>query len=105
MIFRSPTAKAVLSFALAAALSACATVEGEGLADDPNFPLGYGDGCQTAIERDKSFSTKTVSDAHLFESDKAYRAGWRQGFLTCGRQDSRTPDGGRILGDENDARF
>lgn len=83
----------------------CATSEGESLSEQPTFALGYGDGCQTGVERDKSFSTKSVRDAQLFDSDKAYRAGWRHGFQSCGKRDSKAPDGGRILGDENGTSF
>lgn len=83
--------------------TACAsTTEGGALlSEEPGFGAGYGDGCATAQETTKSFSTKRTRDDYQFENDRAYRAGWRQGFLQCGE----TPhpvgdDGGRILGDE-----
>lgn len=98
-------ARTAFGYLCAAALAGCATGEGGSLSNEPNFAIGYGDGCQTAIERDKSFSTKTIRDAYLFDSDKAYRGGWRHGFQTCGKKESRAPDGGRILGDENGTSF
>lgn len=90
-----------LAVLLAAGLSACATEDSAKLAEEPNYGLGYSDGCQTATERDKSFSTKTVRDEALFDSDKGYKAGWRQGYLSCGKRSSQSPDGGRVLGQEN----
>ncbi len=80
------------------ALSACAS--DAGLADDPNYIAGYGDGCTTAHEQDKSFSTRRVRDANLFDNDRAYRAGWRQGYQQCESPYRKADDGGRVLGDE-----
>lgn len=81
-------------------LSACATGDAARLSEEPGYVAGYGDGCATGAEHDKSFSTKTVRDDRQFESDKAYRAGWRQGYLSCGQRASLSPDGGRVLGEE-----
>lgn len=89
-------------FAVAAALSACATEDNQRLAEEPTYGRGYSDGCQTASERNKSFSTKTYRDAELFDRDEAYRAGWRHGYQNCNTRVSRSPDGGRILGEEGD---
>ncbi|OFX00694.1 MAG: hypothetical protein A3E78_11080 [Alphaproteobacteria bacterium RIFCSPHIGHO2_12_FULL_63_12] len=79
-------------------LAACAS--DSGLSEEPGYVAGYGDGCATAHEQDKSFSTKRVRDADLFESDRAYRAGWRQGWQQCQSPYRRADDGGRVLGDE-----
>lgn len=84
--------------AVALSLSACAS--DSGLSEEPGYVAGYGDGCSTAQEEDKSFSTKRVRDADMFESDEAYRAGWRQGYQQCRPTYSRN-DGGRILGNED----
>ncbi len=84
-------------------LSGCASgPELAALRDSPSFQVGYGDGCLTAGEDDKSFSTKTARDAYAFENDKAYRAGWRQGYLECSNYSQRTNDGGRVLGQRNE---
>ena len=82
--------------------SACASDEALRLADEPGYQAGYGDGCVTATERDKSFSTKRVRDEYMFDNDRAYRAGWRQGFLQCGGRTAAASDGGLILGQENE---
>lgn len=93
-----------LQFAFAAALglaaAACASDPNK-YAEEPGFQAGYGDGCVTATEEDKSFSTRTARDADAFETDPAYRAGWRQGYAQCGSQRSAN-DGGRILGERDD---
>ena len=81
-----------------AALSACAT--DQGLTEEPGFVAGFGDGCATAQEEDKSFSTKRHRDAEAFDSDRAYRAGWRQGWQQCKNPTGSPNDGGRILGNE-----
>ena len=83
-------------------LSACATsADIEALREYPGFQAGYADGCLTSTEEDKSFSTDNSRDAYAFDNDKAYRAGWRQGYLEC---TSRVPDqnnGGRVLGERD----
>lgn len=68
----------------------------------PGFHAGYGDGCLTSNEEDKSFSTKKARDARAFENDEAYRAGWRQGYLECNTRTRDAIDGGRILGERNE---
>ena len=70
------------------------------LSEEPGFVAGYGDGCATASEEEKSFSTKRTRDAYAFENDRAYRAGWRQGYLTCKNPVAPPDNGGRILGNE-----
>jgi len=94
----------LLAPAAAAALSAaCATsAENEALRNYPSFQAGYSDGCLTSSEEDKSFSTKNARDAYAFENDKAYRAGWRQGYFECSSKAPKDNDGGRILGERNE---
>lgn len=88
---------------LAVALAAgCASDETLALAEEPSFQQGYGDGCVTSTEEDKSFSTKRERDEYLFANDRAYRAGWRQGYVQCGGRASPPNDGGRILGQQNE---
>lgn len=89
--------------ASALALSACASdPELQALREQPSFQVGFGDGCLTANEEDKSFSTKSARDAYAFENDKAYRAGWRQGYLECAPMTPDPNDGGRVLGERNE---
>ncbi len=96
---------AVLSLAAMLAAGGCALYSetGERLSEQPTYQAGYGDGCSTALEEDKSFSTEKTRDSYLFDNDKAYRAGWRQGYLSCGaRSLENESDGGLILGQENE---
>ncbi len=79
-------------------LSACAS--DSGLSDEPGYVAGYGDGCATAHELEKSFSTKRVKDDYQFDNDRAYRAGWRQGYQQCQAPYRKMDDGGRVLGEE-----
>ena len=90
-------------FLSAAALAACAS-DGDMmlLSEDPAYTAGYGDGCATAIEKDKSFSTRRSRDEAAFETSRAYRAGWRQGYIQCGGRTAARNDGGRILGQQNE---
>lgn len=92
--------KIALAAALCVGPAACAS-DPNRYQDEPGYQAGYGDGCVTATEEDKSFSTRTARDAGAFETDPAYRAGWRQGYAQCGRQRSAN-DGGRILGERDD---
>jgi hypothetical protein len=94
---------AAFSVAVISTSAGCAT--GENLAalrEMPSFHVGYNDGCLTANEEDKSFSTKTARDKEAFETDEAYRAGWRQGYLECNTGTPDAIDGGRILGERNE---
>lgn len=53
------------------------------LADSPYYPSGYSDGCNTAVEAEKSFSAKITQDVQRFSNDKGYAYGWRQGLAAC----------------------
>lgn len=87
----------VLSVAVLAA--GCASADLQALREAPGFQAGYVDGCETASEQEKSFSTTRVRDAYAFDNDEAYRAGWRRGFMECGDIIPEPKDGGRILGE------
>jgi len=88
--------------AIAAAAGCATNDEMLALREAPGWHAGYGDGCTTAIEEDKSFSNVSTRDAYAFENDDAYRAGWRQGYLECSHQTPEAKDGGRILGERNE---
>ena len=96
-------AAAALIAAAMGATAGCATnADFAALREQPGFAAGYGDGCSTASEEDKSFSTRKSRDAYAFENDDAYRAGWRQGYLECSNTTPEAKDGGRILGERNE---
>ncbi len=89
--------------AAAAGLAGCAsTADMQAMRESPSYHQGYGDGCATGTEEDKSFSTKMTRDAYSFDNDPAYRTGWRQGYLECGDRTPRDNDGGRITGERNE---
>jgi hypothetical protein len=93
----------IIPVAIAAAIAGCAlSPEDQALRELPSFHVGYGDGCTTSNEEDKSFSTKFERDAYAFDNDQAYRAGWRQGYLECSNRTQDVSDGGLILGDRNE---
>lgn len=93
----------ITAAALSAAAASCSTYEDNLLLrESPSFQAGYGDGCVTAGEEDKSFSTRNRRDAYAFDNDEAYRAGWRQGYLECEARVPDANDGGRILGERNE---
>lgn len=94
-----------LPLAAAAALTAGCASNPEDvlmLQDSPSYLVGYNDGCATATEANKSFSTKSYRDADAFDADKAYRSGWRQGYMECSKGTPDVHDGGRILGERGD---
>lgn len=85
------------------ALAGCATADLDELAASPNYPLGYNDGCQTGTASRQSFSDKSVRDEYLFDNDKGYRFGWRQGFQACGAPtETENVRRGRVNGDHTD---
>lgn len=89
--------------AAAGALFLVSCASDSGLSEEPGYVAGFGDGCATAQEQDKSFSTKRYRDADQFENDQAYRSGWRQGWQQCQSPYRKADDGGHVLGD--DKRF
>ncbi|MEO1015269.1 MAG: hypothetical protein AAFX08_08810 [Pseudomonadota bacterium] len=83
-------------------LAGCVTEETLALKEDPAYVRGFGDGCVTVSEREKSFSTKVKRDEYEFENSRAYRAGWRQGYQQCKDPIPEAETGGRILGEEGE---
>jgi hypothetical protein len=50
----------------------------------PNFKQGYSDGCGTVSSKSANFREQTdLRDKALFQTDKAYRAGWSAGYTGC----------------------
>ena len=65
-------------------LAGCASDYDPMLRENPNFSLGYNDGCQTGNARVTGFDETVYRDKSLFEADRAYQAGWREGYTACG---------------------
>ena len=56
------------------------------LRQQPNFRIGYDDGCATATNEGASMRRgDTVRDDAMYDADKAYRVGWAQGHNACRR--------------------
>src|SRR5215467_11874473 len=56
------------------------------LRKQPNFRVGYEDGCATATNEGANMRYgDTVRDDALYESDQAYRSGWATGHGACRR--------------------
>ncbi|MBI1391723.1 MAG: hypothetical protein GC152_03175 [Alphaproteobacteria bacterium] len=104
LVARSGARRTRIAVALfaGAALSACVTEDTALLREDPAYTRGYGDGCFTSGEMEKSFSTKKRRDDYEFDNSRAYRAGWRQGFAQCKNPVAEAETGGRILGEQPD---
>lgn len=83
------TALLVLAFC-SLMLSACRGTD-PAILEDPNYRLGYGDGCSTANSRVRSGHNKVYRNNTLFKEDKNYQLGWRDGYVGCG--DRQNPDG------------
>ena len=78
----------ILSFALGAfVLSGCmflASPADRNMRRQPNFRVGYDDGCATATAQGADMRHgDTVRDDALYETDKAYRVGWAAGRSAC----------------------
>jgi hypothetical protein len=51
--------------------------------NSPNFHAGYDDGCVAASTSGANPREEPLRDEALYKSDKAYRAGWSNGFSAC----------------------
>lgn len=91
----------LMAIVITSLMAGCASDDTLALREEPDYARGVGDGCATAREEDKSFSTKRVADEEAFDDSRAYRAGWRQGYFQCQSPNRDRNNGGRILGNEN----
>lgn len=56
------------------------------LRHEPNFRLGYNDGCATATNEGADMRHgDMIRDDALYDADKAYRVGWANGHSACQR--------------------
>ncbi|MEQ8747000.1 hypothetical protein [Pyruvatibacter sp.] len=77
----------ILGAAIGLLAAGCAHEADRDLSHLPGFTAGYTDGCRTAHNRERGFATKVLRDEDMFAQDAAYRAGWRDGSMTCGSSD------------------
>ncbi len=75
----------------ALAVAGCAGTNSE-LRNEPNYGLGYNDGCSTANGRVSGFDKTVRRNENLYESDRGYSAGWKDGFASCGGTTNRDRD-------------
>jgi hypothetical protein len=91
------TVRVFALLAAGSALAACATSKYE---NDPDYDMGFSDGCSTASSRvPGSPPTQATRDDGLWRDSEGYRAGWKAGYGACtpgGRGD--TPGGDRDIG-------
>ena len=84
--------KASLGICAALAVAGCVSPTAPDFDGSAFYQAGYGDGCSTAVEGDKSFSTKLIRNEALYKTDEGYRSGWRQGYAAC-NENARRDDG------------
>ena len=81
--------RAGFAVVLAVSLSGCIFFETKAMRamrNDPNFKVGYSDGCASANARGTSFTGSQVRDHSLFQTSQPYRAGWSNGYRTCNNE-------------------
>jgi hypothetical protein len=74
------------------ALAGCASPMDPELRQSPNYSLGYNDGCQTGNGRITGFKSTVQRNEDLYEDDRAYEGGWREGYSACGGENYRDSD-------------
>ena len=87
--------RAGLACVLAASLSGCIFFETRAqraMRNDPNFRIGYSDGCASANARGTSYVGNQVRDDALFKTSQPYRAGWSNGYTVCNSELNRSGD-------------
>lgn|GEM_PF-3187349 len=70
----------------------CGTDIDPALQKEPSFHLGYGDGCTTANKGVSDFKNSVKRNDDLYDQDKAYKAGWNNGFASCGGKTNADKD-------------
>jgi len=77
----------ILSLALLGAgffLSACSFERDQAVLQNPLFKAGFSAGCETAHTRTSGFDSTVHRDANLYATEDVYRAGWGDGYASCG---------------------
>lgn len=81
--------KKILPLALLAGsflLSACSFERDPEVLQNPIYKAGFSAGCQSAHTRTSGFDETIHRDATLYEREAVYRAGWGDGYASCGGQ-------------------
>lgn len=51
--------------------------------NNPEYQLGYNDGCDSGITYDPQFSKRVTRNERAWDASDFYRAGWKSGFNHC----------------------
>lgn len=51
--------------------------------DNPEYQVGYQDGCNSGVTYDPQFSKRVARNEGLWKASEFYRAGWKAGFSHC----------------------
>jgi hypothetical protein len=81
--------KKTLSLALMASgvlLSACSFERAPDVLQNPFYKSGFSAGCESAHNGTSGFDRTVHRDATLYETEDTYRAGWGDGYASCGGQ-------------------
>ncbi len=89
---RSTAKLVVVCGGLWGALAACETDLDPALRDSPNFSMGYNDGCTSGNTRIVGFDKTVRRKDDLYAGDEAYKAGWNEGYISCGGSTTRDTD-------------
>lgn len=76
----------LIALSLAFTLAACGIFETRAqraTRNTPSYKDGYDDGCATANSAGANYRGQQVRDDELYQTDKAYRAGWANGLSMC----------------------
>ena len=81
--------RASLACILSVSLSGCIFFETRAqraMRNNPEFKIGYSDGCASANARGTSYVGNQVRDDAMFKTSQPYRAGWSNGYSVCNNE-------------------
>lgn len=81
MQLRPSRAATIALCCLALALTGCAS--SSAYKDEPNYQIGYSQGCSSATNMVPGDASTITRDENAYANDDAYRAGWKKGFNAC----------------------
>jgi len=67
-------------------LSACAFERAPEVLQNPIYKTGFSEGCETAHTRVSGFNDTIHRNEALYKTQEVYRAGWGDGYASCGGQ-------------------
>lgn len=65
--------------------------------NNPQYQMGYNDGCDSGVTFDPQFSKRVTRNQTAWDASEFYRAGWKSGFSHCR---PTTVGGGGIPGED-----